>query len=395
MLVCWVLGTGSLFPWNSMLTTLDYYSAIFPNYHPSRILTIAVLSFALGTIIIMTYYEAKMNTRVRNLIGFSLYFIGSASVLVLNLLTSGSGGIGPYIGLCTICATFGVAEGHVQGGMIGDLSLMSPELLQSFLAGLAASGTITSALRLVIKAAFKNTKGGLRNGALLFLALSAFFELVCIFLYACVFSKLPIVKYYHSEAAAEGSKTVSIDLAAAGIQVQDEEDRKRLERLSNKQLLLKNMDYAIDIFLICVLTFSIFPGFLDEDTGSHGLGSWYSLVLTAMFNLWDLISRYLPLIKILRITSRSGLMIATLARFLFIPTFYFTAKHGDQGWMIVLTSFLGLTNGHLSVCVLMAGPKGYKGPEQNALGNLLQSFLTGGLFAGVAFGWLWLIGKGW
>ncbi|RWR73133.1 equilibrative nucleotide transporter 3-like protein isoform X2 [Cinnamomum micranthum f. kanehirae] len=381
MLVCWILGTGSLFPWNSMLTTLDYYSAIFPNYHPSRILTIAVLSFAFGTIIIMTYYEAKMNTRVRNLIGFSLYFIGSASVIVLDLLTSGSGGIGPYIGLCAICATFGVAEGHVQGGMIGDLSLMSPELLQSFLAGLAASGTITSALRLVIKAAFKNTKGGLRKGALLFLALSAFFELVCVFLYAYLFSKLPIVKYYHSKAAAEGSKTVSIDLAATGIQVQDEEDRKRLERLSNKQLLLKNMDYAIDIFLICVLTFTIFPG--------------YSLVLIATFNLWDLISRYLPLIKCLRITSRSGLMIATLARFLFIPTFYFTAKHGDQGWMIMLTSFLGLTNGHLSVCVLMAGPKGYKGPEQNALGNLLQSFLTGGLFAGLAFGWLWLIGKGW
>lgn len=65
-------------------STVVYF--VVQNYHPSRILTIAVLSFAFGTIIIMTYYEAKMNTKVRNVIGFSLYFIGSASVLVVSAI---------------------------------------------------------------------------------------------------------------------------------------------------------------------------------------------------------------------------------------------------------------------------------------------------------------------
>ncbi|KAF2539514.1 hypothetical protein F2Q68_00020480 [Brassica cretica] len=59
----------------------------------------------------------------------------------------------------------------------------------------------------------------------------------------------------------------------------------------------------------------------------------------------------------------------------------------------MLISVLGLTNGHLTVCILTAAPKGYKGPEQNALGNLLVIFLLGGIFAGVALDWLWLIGK--
>jgi len=54
---------------------------------------------------------------------------------------------------------------------------------------------------------------------------------------------------------------------------QAEEDRV-FERLNNKQLLQQNMDYALDMFLIYVLTLSIFPGFLVEDTGSHSLGSW-------------------------------------------------------------------------------------------------------------------------
>jgi len=45
-------------------------------------------------------------------------------------LSSGSGGIAPFIGVCIIAAAFGVADGHVQGGMTGDLSLMCPEFVQ-------------------------------------------------------------------------------------------------------------------------------------------------------------------------------------------------------------------------------------------------------------------------
>lgn len=78
-----------------------------------------------------------------------------------------------------------------------------------------------------------------------------------------------------------------------------------------------------------------------------------------MYNVLDLISRYIPLIKCLKLESRKGLFIAILSRFLLIPAFYFTAKYGDQGWMIFLVSFLGLTNGYLTVCVLTVAPKGY------------------------------------
>ena len=53
-------------------------------------------------------------------------------------------------------------------------------------------------------------------------------------------------------------------------------------------------------------------------------------------------------------------MIVILSRFLLVPAFYFTAKYGDQGWMIMLTSFLGLTNGYLTVSVFTSAPKGYK-----------------------------------
>ncbi|RYQ82349.1 hypothetical protein Ahy_B10g100936 isoform B [Arachis hypogaea] len=373
MAVCFILGLGSLVSWNSMLTIGDYYYSVFPKYHPARVLTLVYQPFAIGTLLIMSYYESRINTRLRNLAGFILFFASTFAVLILDLATSGKGGIGPYIGICLLAACFGIADAHVEGGMVGDLCFMCPEFIQSYFAGLAASGALTSILRILTKLAFEKSHNGLRKGAILFLAISTFIEFLCIFLYAIYFTKLPIVKHYRAKAASEGSKTVSADLAAAGIQTmpndQESQDIKEQMRLGNKQLLLENLDYAADLFLIYVLTLSIFPGFL------------YAIVLIAMYNVMDLISRYIPLVKCLKLESRKGLLIAVLSRFLLIPAFYFTAKYGDQGWMILLTSFLGLTNGYLT------------GPEQNALGNLLVLFLLTGIFAGVCLDWLWIIGS--
>ncbi|KAG9140386.1 hypothetical protein Leryth_019618 [Lithospermum erythrorhizon] len=360
--VCWFLGMGSLVSWNSMLTISDYYYELFPDYHPARVLTLVYQPFAVGAMAILAYHEAKVDTRKRNLVGYILFFLSTLGLLLLDLATSGKGGLSNYIGVCVLVACFGLADASCQGGMVGDLSFMLPEFLQSFFAGLAASGVLTSALRLMTKAVFDKTDDGLRKGVILFLSIAAFLEFLCIFLYAYTFPKLPIVKYYRSKAAAAGSKTVSADLAAAGIQtapIDKDVAAKNLERLSNKELFIKNIDYALDLFLIYVLTLSIFPGFLYENTGHHQLGSWYALVLIAMYNVWDIIGRYVPLLKSIKLESRKG-----------------------------------LTNGYLTVCVITTAPKGYTGPEQNALGNLLVLSLLAGIFTGVCLDWLWIIGNG-
>ncbi|KAG2646081.1 hypothetical protein PVAP13_2KG485400 [Panicum virgatum] len=272
--ICWVLGNGCLFGFNGMLTIEDYYTYIFPKYHPTRIITLTYQPFVLATTAIFTYHEAKVNTRLRNLAGYMLFFLSSFGVIILDVLSSGGGGIVPFVGVCIIAAAFGIADGHVQGGMTGDLSLMCPEFVQSFFAGLAASGAITSALRFFTKAVFENSRDGLRKGA---------------------------TDYVHLFVIAKSCMIVVIDQCFHSV----------------------------------------------------------------------------------------------ISRFLLIPAFYFTAKYGDQGWMIMLTSLLGLSNGHLTVCVLTEAPKGYKGPEQNALGNLLVLFLLAGIFVGAVSDWLWLIGKGW
>ncbi|KAL6333531.1 hypothetical protein AAG906_028716 [Vitis piasezkii] len=307
MIVCWILGMGSAVSWNTMLIIGDYYYKLFPRYHPERVLTVICQTFAIGSMAILTYKEAITNTRKRNIIGYTLFCVSTLILIVLDLATSGQGGIGPYIGICVIVVAFGVATALVQGGVTGDLSFMSPEFVRSFIA-----------LRLMTKAVFGKSDDGERNGAMLFLGISAFVGLLCTFLYAFIFPKLSVLKYYRMKAASEGSQTVSAD-----------------HFLHFKEIIL------FMIFLSC----------------TH-------LFVLQLFNVWDMISRYFPIVKCLRLPRR-GLM----------------AKYGDQGWMIPLTSFLGIFNGYLTLT------------EQNALGNMLTLCLHCGIFAGVACDWLWLIGK--
>ncbi|KAF5728973.1 hypothetical protein HS088_TW21G01130 [Tripterygium wilfordii] len=60
---------------------------------------------------------------------------------------------------------------------------------------------------------------------------------------------------------------------------------------------------------------------------------------------------------------------------------------------VVKPSMITKTREEKLISIYLVAPKGYKGPEQNALGNLLVIFLLGGIFAGVSLDWLWLIGK--
>jgi len=58
-------------------------------YHPSRVLTLVYQTFAFGTLAVLAYNEAKIDTRRRNLVGYIIFFISTLSLLVVSLLFFG------------------------------------------------------------------------------------------------------------------------------------------------------------------------------------------------------------------------------------------------------------------------------------------------------------------
>ncbi|XP_012698924.1 uncharacterized protein LOC101779277 isoform X2 [Setaria italica] len=59
----------------------DYFVYIFLDYHPTRVLTLAYLPFVLCTTVVFTYHDAKINTRARTLVGYSLFLLRSLGLI--------------------------------------------------------------------------------------------------------------------------------------------------------------------------------------------------------------------------------------------------------------------------------------------------------------------------
>ncbi|CAF2133917.1 unnamed protein product, partial [Brassica rapa] len=325
------------------------------NYHPARILALVYQPFVMGTIFTLVSRGQKSKNQGRVLAGYCLFVTGNIFLITVDLVSEAKGGLFPFLLLCFIAASFGVANALVEGAMMGDLSCISHDLIQPFAAGLGIAGAITSGLSLFTKAVFQNFRDGLRKGALLFLGISSVIEILCVVIYALLFPKLSIVQNYQAHSISNQMETTEVS---------------RVLPIDNLQLARENIYKLISLFLT------------------------YPLVLITCFNVCDALSRYTTMIKRLKMESGKWIIACSLARVLIMPAFYFMAKYADQGWMMFLTSFLGITNGYLTVCTLTgASKKIYNLSEANSLGNMLVASMLCGIFAGACLSWLWLIGS--
>lgn len=70
----------------SAISTMNIMITIFllQKYHPSRVLTLLYQPFALVTLATLSYNEAKISTRVRILVGYTLFFLGTSMLVFVS-----------------------------------------------------------------------------------------------------------------------------------------------------------------------------------------------------------------------------------------------------------------------------------------------------------------------
>lgn len=70
MIVCWLLGIGCLFSWNSMLTIEDYYVYIFPVFPFSICCDFLLVSACFGSfhiaVLLMLYFGCVTSQLLKN-----------------------------------------------------------------------------------------------------------------------------------------------------------------------------------------------------------------------------------------------------------------------------------------------------------------------------------------
>lgn len=118
----------------------------------------------------------------------------------------------------------------------------------------------------------------------------------------------------------------------------------------------------------------------------------YPVALIALFNLADCLGKSVPAVEALRLRAQSPLLAAAVARLIFVPAFHLSASHGAGAVATgALTLLLGLSNGYLTSCVMIAAPEGLRGRRAALVGNLMVFALVMGLCLGATCGFLWLM----
>lgn len=61
-------------------------------YHPTRVFTLVYQPFCIATAAVLTYHEARINTRLRIISGFSILFVASFLLIIVSCLPIPTGG---------------------------------------------------------------------------------------------------------------------------------------------------------------------------------------------------------------------------------------------------------------------------------------------------------------
>ncbi|KAL0357937.1 UNVERIFIED_CONTAM: Equilibrative nucleotide transporter 1 [Sesamum calycinum] len=282
--IYFTLGAGYLLPWNAFITAVDYFTYLYPDVSVDRVFAIVYMLVGLTSLLFIVAFAHKSNSFVRINVGYVLFLLAIVAVPLMDLWYV-KGRVGVYggyyvtVGLVGLC---GVADGLVQGGVVGNAGELPERYMQAVVAGTAASGVLVSVLRVLTKAIYPQDTSGLRRSANLYFIVSVVVMLLNIVFYN-VAHRLPVIKYYN-------------DLKSLAVNEEKEQKGEltgKLWRSTLLEIVGAVKWYGAGISIIYVVTLSIFPGSVTEDVHSDTLKDWYPIILIAGYNVFDLIGKSL------------------------------------------------------------------------------------------------------
>lgn len=382
-IIYFTLGTGYLLPWNAFITAVDYFSYLYPEASVDRVFAVVYMVVGLLFLITIIGWAHKSSAFFRINLGLALFVLSLLTPPIMDLVyIKGRTGLssGYYVTVAAV-ALAGIADALVQSGVIGSAGELPKRYMQATVAGTAASGVLVSVLRIITKALYPQDAEGLRSSANLYFSVSIIVIAICLVCYNVV-ERLPVIQYYNDLKllAVNEEKIEKGSLSGTAW-------RSTLWEIAGRVKW-----FGFGIFLIYVVTLSIFPGYLT-DLHSLILKDWYSILLITGYNVFDLVGKSLPAVYLME--NANIAVTACIARLLFYPLFL-GCLHGPKFFrteipVTVLTCLLGLTNGYLTGVLMILAPKLVSLQHAETAGIVTVLFLVLGLAAGSIVSWFWVI----
>lgn len=338
----------------------------------------------LTSLLFIVAFAHKWNSVVRINLGYALFIVALLAVPLIDVwYVKGRVGVyGGYYGTVAMVGLCGLADGLVQGSVVGKAGELPERYMQAVVAGTAASGVLVSVLRVLTKALYSQDASGLRRSANLYFIVSITVMLLNIIFYNLA-HRLPIIKYFN-------------DLKSQAMN----EEKEQKGDLTGKAWRSTLWDvvgavkwYGYGIMIIYVVTLSIFPGSITEDVHSNVLKDWYPIVLITGYNLFDLVGKTLTPLYLMENAKMA--IWASFGRLLFLPLFYI-CLHGPDLFrtevpVTVLTCLLGLTNGYFTCVLMILAPKTVLLQHSETAGIVIVLYLVAGLAIGSVVSWFWVL----
>jgi solute carrier family 29 (equilibrative nucleoside transporter) protein 4 len=154
----------------------------------------------------------------------------------------------------------------------------------------------------------------------------------------------------------------------------------------NRYQVAKNVwPYMISISLAYFVTLCLFPG-IESEIISCNLHSWMPVILISIFNLMDFAGKIISSIPYDWPCGR--MVLCTLCRIIIVPLVMLCAAprsepfFSAEGWSIILSGILGLTNGYFGSIPMILAPSKVPDEQKELTGNIMTLSYSLGLTGG-------------
>jgi len=402
-----LIGIGFLFPYNSVVTAVDFFALIY----------FQSIDFALGWLLLLpsllilciTLKYGYIGTIYQRIIG--TFLLEAILTIIIPLVRN------VYV-LFVSTFILGCLSAVLQGTLFSLLGFLGSDLMSITQTGLGFSGVIVGLIRICTKIWIP---ADIRISTYLYFLMAFLMVLVSIFLYVCLLHPSQRVQSAifqdqqknHSLHALKQSKSKLVEkdakkrimLASSHERVAMLDENKREHPqydscssvngmaaptpLGLVPLFCASWKCQIAVFLNYTVTLSLFPGVMSLMQWHANDDHWFAVIQIFIFNLLDTIGKKMTGYScVLNAWSYSeySLLIASVCRLCFIPLFMMCIRPQIFSWQMALfiNAAMGITNGVVGTSGFCLGPLSPKVPEheKGRVAQMLAVALTAGLVVG-------------
>lgn len=406
--IFYLLGMGTLLPWNFFITADSYWNYKFRNatvdvsgnnsgadtttdlqYNFSAYLSVASMLPNTIFLTLNAIFAHKINQQLKLLVSLTIVIVLFIVTTILVPINSDQWQNTFFAVTMVIVVLLNVGAAVFQGGLFGLSAQFPSKYLSAVMSGQALGAVFACLCRIVsIAVAGENEVAAAVNSALVYFTLADITLLVSIACYLWM-TRLTFYKYYTVLNGPEKAGEEATSMVTSG------------KSVSIWHIFLKIKWFALSVCLVFVVTLAMFPAIAGkikpmymgtkENPSIWARDYFVPVCCFLLFNLTDYIGRigggY-------TVWPKKGqwylVLLLVVLRVAFVPLFMYcnidhknltTVFNHDAYYIIIMIAF-GLSNGYLATLCMIYGPATVEPEEQNTASSMMAAFLGFGLCLG-------------